>query len=337
MKKRIHFKIIQFVVLFFIKIVMVNAQENVSKIEGLNKKIISVYTTAKDSDLKLALTKQSTFESSSQPTESEISIFVNPNKTFQEFLGIGGAITDASAEVFATLSQEKQDQLLQSYFGKDGIGYNVIRTNIHSCDFSSGSYTYIDEGDTELKSFSIEKDKQFRLPMVKRAAALIGNSMVFYASPWSPPAFMKSNKDMLHGGKLLPEFNQAWANYYVKFIEAYEAEGLPVWGVTIQNEPMAVQIWESCIYTAEEERDFLKNYLGPTFEKAGMSDKNIVVWDHNRDLLSQRSNTIFEDPEAAKYAWEPVFIGMRHGQVENQCIIILKILKNHSLLKTYYL
>ncbi|MCL5130484.1 glycoside hydrolase family 30 beta sandwich domain-containing protein [Algibacter sp. L4_22] len=271
--------------------------------QGFNKKNVKVYTTAKDSNLKLSLTKETTFKPSSQPTETEISIFVNPNKTFQEFLGIGGAITDASAEVFATLSQEKQDQLLQSYFGKDGIGYNVIRTNIHSCDFSSGSYTYIDEGDAELKSFSIEKDKQFRLPMIKRAAALIGNSMVFYASPWSPPAFMKSNKDMLHGGKLLPEFNQAWANYYVKFIEAYEAEGLPVWGVTIQNEPMAVQIWESCIYTAEEERDFLKNYLGPTFEKAGMSDKNIVVWDHNRDLLSQRSNTIFEDPEAAKYAW----------------------------------
>lgn len=108
---------------------------------------------------------------------------------------------------------------------------------------------------------------------------------------------------MLQGGKLLPEYNQAWANYYVKFIEAYEAEDIPVWGVTIQNEPMAVQRWESCIYTAEEERDFLKNYLGPTFEKNGLGDKNIVVWDHNRDLISHRANTIFEDPEAMKYAW----------------------------------
>jgi glucosylceramidase len=114
---------------------------------------------------------------------------------------------------------------------------------------------------------------------------------------------MKTNKNMLRGGKLLPEFRQSWANYYVKFIEAYEAEGIPVWGLTIQNEPMATQRWESCIYTAEEERDFLKDYLGPTLEKAGMGDKNIIVWDHNRDLITNRANTIFEDPEASKYAW----------------------------------
>jgi glucosylceramidase len=114
---------------------------------------------------------------------------------------------------------------------------------------------------------------------------------------------MKTNKNMLRGGSLLPEYYQAWANYFVKFIEAYEAEGLPVWGVTIQNEPMATQRWESCIYTAEQERDFLKNNLGPTMVAAGYGDKKIVVWDHNRDLISHRANTIFNDPDAAKYAW----------------------------------
>lgn len=139
--------------------------------------------------------------------------------------------------------------------------------------------------------------------MIKRAMDIILDDLVFYASPWSPPPFMKGKKDMLEGGKLLPEYYQSWATYYTKFIKVYEAEGIPVWGVTIQNEPMAVQRWESCIYTAEEERDFLKNYLGPTFEKEGLGDKNIVVWDHNRDLISHRANTIFEDPEAAKYAW----------------------------------
>ena len=283
--------------------VIIDNQSQNKPTKIFNNQKLRVYTTAKDTNLKLSLTKEDVFVASEQPTEAQISVFVNPNKTFQEFLGIGGAITDASAEVFATLNKEKQEEFLQAYFGKDGIGYNVIRTNIHSCDFSSASYTYVEEGDSELKTFSIEKDKKYRMPLIKRAASLIGDNMVFYASPWSPPAFMKTNKNMLHGGKLLPEFNQAWANYYVKFIKAYEAEGLPVWGVTIQNEPMAVQIWESCIYTAEEERDFLKNYLGPTFEKAGLGDKKIVVWDHNRDLLSQRANVIFEDPEAAKYAW----------------------------------
>ena len=139
--------------------------------------------------------------------------------------------------------------------------------------------------------------------MIKRAASIIEDDLVFYASPWSPPAFMKTNNHMLRGGSLLPEYRQTWANYFVKFIEAYEAEGIPVWGVTIQNEPMATQRWESCIYSAEEERDFLKNNLGPAFERAGFGDKNIVVWDHNRDLISHRANTIFNDPEAAQYAW----------------------------------
>ena len=89
----------------------------------------------------------------------------------------------------------------------------------------------------------------------------------------------------------------------ISVIKAYEAEGIPIWGLTIQNEPMAVQRWESCIYTAEEERDFVKNNLGPTLEKEGLGDKNIIVWDHNRDLLFQRASTILNDPEAAKYIW----------------------------------
>ena len=266
-------------------------------------KTLNVYTTAEGTDLKLSLTETNSFKNAIQPLETEIAVFVNPNKTFQKFLGIGGAITDASAEVFAKLSKDKQEELLNAYYSESGINYNIIRTSIHSCDFSSQSHTYIEEGDAELKTFSIEKDKQFRIPMIKRATSLIKDDLVFYASPWSPPAFMKTNKNMLQGGKLMPEYYQIWADYFVKFIQAYEAEDIPVWGVTIQNEPMAKQRWESCIYTAEEERDFLKNNLGPAFEKAGFQDKNIVVWDHNRDLISHRANTIFEDPEAAKYAW----------------------------------
>jgi len=114
---------------------------------------------------------------------------------------------------------------------------------------------------------------------------------------------MKSNNDMLHGGKLKLEFYQAWANYYAKFVKAYKAEGIPIWGISIQNEPMATQKWESCIFTAEEERDFLKNNLGPTMKREGLADKKIIVWDHNRDLIYQRASTLLNDPEAAKYAW----------------------------------
>ncbi len=275
----------------------------IASVENYSNKRLEVFTTAKDTKIRLTKTSEQTFNKASQPLETEIAVFVNPQKTFQTFLGIGGAITDASAEVFAKLNAEQQDQFLQSLYGEEGIGYNIIRTSIHSSDFGLGSHTYITEGDSGLNSFSIAKDKEKRIPFIKRAIALIGNDLVFYASPWSPPAFMKTNKNMLQGGKLLPEFRQAWANYYVKFIEAYEKEGIPVWGLTIQNEPMATQRWESCIYSAEEERDFLKYYLGPTLEKAEYGDKNVVVWDHNRDLISHRANTIFEDAEASKYAW----------------------------------
>jgi len=281
-------------------------QKNKSQANSFSTKdkTVVVYTTAESTNLRLSKTDNLTFSELAQPTERQICVFVNPDKTFQSFLGIGGAITDASAEVFAKLSIEKQQELLNAYYSQDkGIGYSLMRTTIHSSDFASGSYTYIKEDDTELKTFSIEHDREFKIPLIKKATATAGGKMTLYASPWSPPAFMKSNKGMLKGGTLLPEYFQPWATYYTKFVKAYEKEGIPIWGISIQNEPMAVQTWESCVFTAEAERDFLKNYLGPTMKKEGLGDKKIIVWDHNRDLMVQRANTIFGDPEAAKYAW----------------------------------
>ncbi|HEV2715925.1 MAG TPA: glycoside hydrolase family 30 beta sandwich domain-containing protein, partial [Terriglobales bacterium] len=130
-----------------------------------------------------------------------------------------------------------------------------------------------------------------------------GGKLVIFGSPWSPPAFMKDNNNMLHGGRLKPEFYQSWAIYFTKFIKAYQQEGIPIWGITIQNEPMATQTWESCIYSAEQERDFLKNNLGPTMHREGLGDKKIIVWDHNRDLIYQRASTLLADPKAARYVW----------------------------------
>jgi glucosylceramidase len=114
---------------------------------------------------------------------------------------------------------------------------------------------------------------------------------------------MKTNNNMLFGGKLKTEFFNSWALYYTKFIKEYEKEGIPVWGISIQNEPMATQIWESCLYTADEEKDFLKNHLGPTMVKEGLKEKKIILWDHNRDLIYQRATTYLNDPAVAKYAW----------------------------------
>jgi glucosylceramidase len=267
------------------------------------KKVI-VYTTADSTSFRLTVTDTLKFKELIQPVETQVCVFANPDKQFQTFLGIGGALTDASAETFSKLPPAQQEELLQAYYDtKKGIGYSLARTNINSCDFSSDSYTYVAEGDKELKTFNISHDLKYRIPFIKKAIAAAGGSLTMFVSPWSPPAFMKDNNNMLHGGKLKPEFYQSWADYYVKFIKEYEKEGIPVWGMTIQNEPMATQTWESCIYSADNERDFLKSYLGPTVEKAGMGDKKIIVWDHNRDLMVQRANVIFSDPEASKYAW----------------------------------
>jgi glucosylceramidase len=264
----------------------------------------AIYTTARDAKERMAETSMSAFKSVGQPIESQTYVFVDRKKTFQTFIGVGGAITDASAETFSKLPKNKQQELLKAYYDpKEGIGYTLARTNIHSCDFSSGSYTYVTEGDKELKSFSVEHDKQHRIPLIKQAMAASGGKLQVFSSPWSPPAFMKDNNDMLHGGKLKPEFFQAWANYYAKFIKAYQAEGIPIWATTVQNEPMATQKWESCIFTAEAERDFVKNFLGPTLKREGLASIKIIAWDHNRDLIYQRVSTILSDPEAAKYVW----------------------------------
>jgi glucosylceramidase len=264
----------------------------------------TIYLTAKGTDQRLAKADVLKFEPMVQPEETQKSVFVDPSKTFQTFLGIGGAFTDASAETYYKMPKDQQRELLRAYFDpREGIGYSLGRTTIHSCDFSSGSYTYVQAGDTELKSFDIAHDRQYRIPFIKEALALAGKDFTLYVSPWSPPGWMKSNNQMLQGGKLKPEFAAAWAKYFVKFIKAYEQEGIPIWGLSVQNEPMAKQTWESCIYTAEEERDFVKSHLGPTLRKAGLKDKKLIVWDHNRDLIFHRASTILDDPQAAKYVW----------------------------------
>ena len=272
---------------------------------------VRVYTTAPNSLLRLSLTATlpwaaapASVPGQAAATESDISVFVNPSKRFQTLLGIGGAITDSSAEVFAKLKPAQQAELLKAYYDpQHGIGYSLARTTIHSSDFSSASYTYVADGDTTLASFSVAHDRAFRIPMLQQAIAAAGGKLTLFASPWSAPAYMKTNQSMLQGGQLLPAFAATWAQYFTKFIQAYAAEGIPVWGITVQNEPMAKQSWESMIFTAEEERDFLKNHLGPVMRRAGLGDTKIIVWDHNRDLMTQRAHVIFDDPEASQYAW----------------------------------
>jgi glucosylceramidase len=263
-----------------------------------------VYTTAESTSYRLSPTDTLTFTPSEPISEAKVYVFVDPRRMFQPFIGIGGALTDAAAETFAKLPAARQEELITAYYNPDrGIGYTLGRTNIHSCDFSSESYTYVTEGDKDLTSFSIAHDLRYRIPLIKHALAASGNRLKLFASPWSPPAYMKDNHDMLHGGHLLPAYFHSWALYVAKFVESYRTAGVPVWGITIQNEPLATQRWESCIYQAGDERDFLKHALGPVMAEHGLQGVHIIVWDHNRDLVVQRAQTILDDPDAAKYVW----------------------------------
>jgi glucosylceramidase len=281
----------------------VQAQKKTS-IKPNSNPSVTVYTTASQSDLRISQNGQLTFKEYKQPLETEPCVFIDPANTFQSFVGIGGALTDASAETFAKLPAATQQEFLTACFDRDkGVGYTLGRTTIHSCDFSSDTYTYVQDNDTELKTFSVSHDEKYRIPFIKKSIAAAGGKLTLFVSPWSPPAWMKDNNDILHGGKLKAESRQQWANYFIKFIKTYEAKGIPVWGLSVQNEPMAKQKWESCIFTAEEERDFIKQYLGPTLQKQGMSGKKLIAWDHNRDLLYQRASVILNDKEAAKYVW----------------------------------
>ena len=129
------------------------------------KKVV-VFTTADSSNYRLSVTDTVEFKEMGQPLETQVCVFVDPAKTFQTFFGIGAAMTDASAETFYKLPKEQQQELLKAYFNKEtGIGYTVARTNINSCDFSSDMYTYVKDGDKELKTFNIEHDKKYKIPL----------------------------------------------------------------------------------------------------------------------------------------------------------------------------
>jgi glucosylceramidase len=265
----------------------------------------SLWLTAKATGDRLTSKEPVVFEPMPQPDEDFPTVFVDPSKAFQSIEGIGGALTDASAETFAKLPAARRQELLDAYFDPvKGIGYSLGRTHINSCDFSSGSYAYADvAGDVELASFTVERDRRFRIPFIREALERARGALKLYASPWSPPAWMKTNGNMLQGGKLKPEYRDAWARYYVRFVREYEEDGVPMWGLTVQNEPMATQTWESCVFTGEEERDFVRDHLGPTLERAGLSRLKLMIWDHNRGILYQRAKAVYDDPEAARYVW----------------------------------
>jgi glucosylceramidase len=234
-------------------------------------------------------------------------ITCDASQKFQSIEGFGGALTESSGWVLAQIPAEKRAEVMRRYYDPtEGIGYTLARTHINSCDFSLNSWE-LDPvaGDTALAHFSLDPMRKWVIPLIRDAQAAAGAANFhLLASPWSPPSWMKTNGEMPHGGSLRPEDRQAWADYFVRFIQDMDRqEHIPVWAVTVQNEPQAVQTWESCIYSAAEERDFVRDHLGPALAKAGLSSVRLCILDHNRDLMDEWTKTIYSDSAASKFVW----------------------------------
>ena len=175
-------------------------------------------------------------------------ITINTTSKFQEFIGFGGAFTESAGYALSTINNDIYNNILDDYFSKEGLNYNFGRLPIASNDFSLKSYSYSYKKD--LSDFSIEQDTKYIIPTIKSALKRNKN-MKFISSPWSPPAFMKSNKMLILGGKLRKKYMQTWADYLVKYVTKYKEQGINIDYMTIQNEPNISQLWESCRYTAE--------------------------------------------------------------------------------------
>ena len=215
---------------------------------------------------------------------------IYPDISFQELIGIGGAITESSAYCYSLLSDDKKNSLLDDYFSN--INYSLCRLPIGSCDFSLNSYSYSYKHD--LSDFSIERDFKYLIPFIKHALS-VNPSVKFIASPWSPPKFMKNTKLLILGGKLLEKYKQLYADYIVKYLNSYNNLGIKIEYITVQNEPNAVQVWESCLFSAEDEADFVVNYLYPTFKNNNINTK-IIIYDHNKEKLFSRAVQEFSIP-----------------------------------------
>lgn len=274
-------------------------------------KKITVYQTEAGGNTRLSeifsgiMEKETVSANENDYIENNV-VNIYTSQTYQTILGFGGAFTEASGVCFSKLTSSNQEKVAKLYFDKEeGIGYSFGRIHMNSCDFSLNNYSCCEKQDETLESFQIDRDKRYILPFIKKCQKY--GEISFLMAPWSPPAWMKDNGEMNHGGHLLPQYKKTWADYYVKFIQAYQKEGVSIGFTTVQNEPYAIQTWDSCIYTAEEEGNFVKQYLGPALKNAGLGNTRILVWDHNKERAFEHVDKIFTDEEARNYIWGTAF------------------------------
>ena len=203
------------------------------------------------------------------------------------------------------MSEENKKKSLEALFGESGLKYSFCRLCIGSSDFAIDEFCYVSENDYSLESFSIERDKKYVIPFLKDAIAYAKHELVLFASPWSPPAFMKDTNCRFAGGKLKKEYYDLYAQYLVKFLKAYLAEGIKISFITLQNEAKAKTTWESCQYTAEEEAELAK-ILHKHLQENNLNVK-IMCWDHNKERLFERACNSYESAgeclDGAAFHW----------------------------------
>lgn len=226
------------------------------------------------------------------------------NKKQQTITGFGGAFTESSAHLLNQLGLENRKKVINAYFGDKGARYSLCRTHINSCDFSLSHYSYAPvDGDTLLDSFSITEDLDDIIPFIKEAQEVSKDGFKLIASPWTAPPWMKDNKGW-KGGKLLPEYYDTWARFFVRYHQAYAEKGIDLWGYTVENEPLGNgENWESMHFEPQEMGTFVKDHLGPAFEQAGI-ESNILIYDQNRDHeLKVWGDALLKDPELLSYIY----------------------------------
>lgn len=282
---------------------------------------VSVFTTK--GDQSLLLKEQSPLVLKQERGEGEYeqaTLSINEDVKFQEMDGFGAALTESSAYLINTLPDTKREEVIKDLFSDDGIRLNFVRLPMGASDFALDSYTYNDlpigTTDLDLEQFSIARDEAHVIPILKNAFNY-NNQIKLMGSPWSAPAWMKTSGNLNHGS-LKKEYFNTYANYFVKFIEAYEENGLPIYAVTLQNEPLH-ESWSypSMKMSNDDQRDLIK-IVGPKFEEEAI-DTKIIAYDHNWDQRTYPYK-IYQDPIANSYVSGAGY-HCYAGEVESQSLV----------------
>jgi glucosylceramidase len=254
-------------------------------------------------DKSALLQKQNSKLTFNSAVNQSPTVKVDADITYQKMDGFGIALTGGSAFLINNLAPVEREALLKELFLRDetSIGISYLRISIGASDLDARVFSYDDlpagESDVDLKKFNLGQDKVDLIPVLKSILKL-NPKIKIMGSPWSAPVWMKTNKNSV-GGSLLPEYYDAYARYFVRYITGMKAQGIPIDAITIQNEPLFGGNNPSMVMPATEQRDFVKNNLGPAFKAAGIKTK-IILYDHNCDV-PEYATDILSDPEANQY------------------------------------